>query len=57
MFNCFPDADAWAQARVGPGLATPLLARIMFYIRRQYFKSYILANIMLTMLLFSLYQV
>ena len=24
MFNCFPDADALAQARVGPGLATPL---------------------------------
>ena len=24
MFNCFPDADARAQARVGPGLATPL---------------------------------
>ena len=24
MFNCFPDADAQAQARVGPGLATPL---------------------------------
>ena len=24
MFNCFPDADAWAQAWVGPGLATPL---------------------------------
>ena len=26
MFNCFPDADAWAQAQVGPGLATPLPA-------------------------------
>ena len=26
MFNCFPDADARAQAHVGPGLATPLLA-------------------------------
>ena len=25
MFNCFPDADARAQARVGPGLATPLI--------------------------------
>ena len=24
MFNCFADADARAQARVGPGLATPL---------------------------------
>ena len=24
MFNCFPDADARAQARVGLGLATPL---------------------------------
>ena len=24
MFNCFPDADARAQAQVGPGLATPL---------------------------------
>ena len=27
MFNCFPDADARAQARVGPGLATPLSLR------------------------------
>ena len=25
MFNCFPDPDARAQARVGPGLATPLV--------------------------------
>ena len=24
MFNSFPDADTRAQARVGPGLATPL---------------------------------
>ena len=26
MFNCFPNADAWAQARVGPGLAMPLFS-------------------------------
>ena len=26
---CFPDADAPAQARVGPGLATPLFVLLM----------------------------
>ena len=29
MFNCFLDADALAQARVGPGLVTPLMDRAM----------------------------
>ena len=30
--NCFPDADARAQAQVGPGLATPLLSAVASYI-------------------------
>ena len=36
MFNCFPNADARAQTRVGPGLVTPLQVTQFIVARSSY---------------------
>ena len=49
MFSCFPNADARAQAQVGPGLATPLLKKLELLEEACKKKPYIFTKIMLAL--------